>query len=130
MITHDDPVELDEYRSPTDEELSSSLFEAIWQAIKEWDISRRPAEHRLYAGATGSDVCKILDAINPHIDSAAVEAAESDLLKEALEALRKLERLATWLCEDPPPPFAMTNPEEALAEARAILARIPTETQS
>ena len=63
MITHDDPIEMNEYRSPTDAELASTEFEAIWQAVKEWDISRYPVEHRLYHTATGSDVCRILDAL-------------------------------------------------------------------
>ena len=37
------------------------LFEPIWQAIKGWDIQRRHGEG--YAGATGTDVQVIIDAI-------------------------------------------------------------------
>jgi len=37
------------------------LFERIWQAIKEWDIER--TRGRGYAGATGTDVQAIIDAI-------------------------------------------------------------------
>ena len=51
---------------PTQEDLDSPLFEAIWQAIKGWDMSRHE-EHdgrRLYSGATGTDVKAILNAIN------------------------------------------------------------------
>ena len=54
------------------------MFEAIWQAIKQWDISREPRillscgeisekEHRLYSSATGTDVKIILNAIKPFL---------------------------------------------------------------
>lgn len=48
-------------RDPTPEELDSPLFNSIWQAIKGWDISR--TSNGMYSGATGTDVCTILDAI-------------------------------------------------------------------
>jgi len=37
------------------------LFETIWQAIKDWDIER--SRGLGYAGATGTDVQTIIDAI-------------------------------------------------------------------
>jgi hypothetical protein len=37
-------------------------FEPIWQAIKSWDIQRSPDSG--YAGATGTDVQIILDALD------------------------------------------------------------------
>jgi len=37
-------------------------FEPIWQAIKDWDIQRSPDTG--YAGATGTDVQIILDALD------------------------------------------------------------------
>jgi hypothetical protein len=46
---------------PTDAELESPLFNAIWEAIKGWDISRE--SDGVYAGATGTDVCTIMDAV-------------------------------------------------------------------
>jgi len=51
---------------PTKQDLESPIFEAIWQAIKKWDISRdgRPS----YAGATGTDVKTILNVIEPFIN--------------------------------------------------------------
>ena len=52
---------------PTKQDLESPIFEAVWQAIKKWDISREPSEHRLYAGATGTDVKIILNAIEPFL---------------------------------------------------------------
>lgn len=50
---------------PTEEDIYTPEFDAIWQAIKGWDISRAPEEdgHRLYAGATGTDVMTILNAL-------------------------------------------------------------------
>ena len=47
------------YRDPSAEELNSALFEAIWQAIKKWDISR--TSNGIYEGATGTDVVIIID---------------------------------------------------------------------
>ncbi len=46
---------------PTEEDLKSPLFEAIWQAIKKWDIEREYGQGR--AGATGTDVKTIMNAI-------------------------------------------------------------------
>jgi len=37
-------------------------FNAVWKAIKKWDIQRTPGEG--YAGATGDDVCTILEALD------------------------------------------------------------------
>ena len=37
-------------------------FEPIWQAIKDWDIQRSPDTG--YAGANGTDVQIILDALD------------------------------------------------------------------
>ncbi len=36
-------------------------FDAVWQAIKGWDLRRHPGVG--YAGATGDDVCSILEAL-------------------------------------------------------------------
>jgi hypothetical protein len=46
---------------PTDLDLRSSEFNAVWNAIKEWDISR--ADDKGYSGATGTDVKIILNAL-------------------------------------------------------------------
>jgi hypothetical protein len=48
-------------RDPTLEELELPEFEKIWQTIKGWDIERIPGDG--YAGATGTDVITILDAL-------------------------------------------------------------------
>lgn len=54
---------------PTEEDIYSPEFDAVWQAIKEWDIGRPGEEddngHQLYGGATGTDVMTILNAIRP-----------------------------------------------------------------
>lgn len=50
--------------NPTEDDLQDPVFLAIWEAIKHWDLSRERCEpHRLYAGATGSDVMVILNAV-------------------------------------------------------------------
>lgn len=50
-----------EYPGPTPEELQNPVFEAIWQAINRWDISRyNNLQHSL---ATGSDVMHILNSL-------------------------------------------------------------------
>jgi predicted ATP-dependent Lon-type protease len=52
----------DEYPDPTPEMLNDdALFDAIWDAIKGWDISRH--NDGLYSGPTGNDARHIYDAI-------------------------------------------------------------------
>lgn len=54
---------------PTEEDIYSPEFDAVWQAIKNWDIGRPGEEddngHQLYGGATGTDVMTILNAVRP-----------------------------------------------------------------
>lgn len=53
-------------KDPTEEDLRSPEFQAIWLAIKDWDISRGDESstgNRLYAGATGTDVMTIINAV-------------------------------------------------------------------
>lgn len=59
--------DLDPAHQPTPEDLHSAQFKAVWNLMKDWDISRKnPGEgrQRIYAGATGSDVKVILLAIH------------------------------------------------------------------
>jgi hypothetical protein len=51
-----------EYPDPTENDLANPVFEAIWQAIKSWDISRY--KDGLYSGPTGNDVMHILNRIH------------------------------------------------------------------
>jgi hypothetical protein len=54
------PTEGD-YPDPLPSDLERPEFEAVWQAIKGWDIQRSPGQG--YAGATGNDVMHILKAL-------------------------------------------------------------------
>lgn len=53
---------------PTEEDLASPEFQAVWEAIKKWDIDRgdystTESGRYMYAGATGTDVMTILNAL-------------------------------------------------------------------
>ena len=45
-------------RDPTEEELESGVFNAIWNCIKKWDIGLP-----VYSGAIGNHVVAIMDAL-------------------------------------------------------------------
>ena len=49
---------------PTEDDLKSPEFEAVWQAIKRWDINA-PYHYDGYCGANGSHVMLILNALRP-----------------------------------------------------------------
>lgn len=51
-----------EYPDPEPKDLESERFEAVWQAIKKWDISRY--SDGLYSGPSGNDVMHILRALD------------------------------------------------------------------
>jgi hypothetical protein len=51
-----------EMPNPTQEEMDSPEFEAIWTAIKTWDINV-PEFYEGYCAANGSHVVLILDAL-------------------------------------------------------------------
>lgn len=48
--------------NPTEDQLNSKEFEAVWQTIKSWDINV-PSSYEGYCGATGSHVAAILNAL-------------------------------------------------------------------
>ena len=53
---------------PKEEELKSESFDAVWDAIKEWDISTEEdiepnTGTPLYTIAEGNHVCRILDSL-------------------------------------------------------------------
>lgn len=59
------------------EVIDSPEFQAIWRAIKNWDLERQRGE--LYAGANGTDVMTILNAVKPAYDArfeAALDATD------------------------------------------------------
>lgn len=49
------------------------VWEAIWDTIKRWDISRHP--DALYHGPTGDDVTAIYEAVRRAIDNQAASSA-------------------------------------------------------
>lgn len=105
------------HRDPSEAELRDPIFNAVWNAIKEWDICRD--QSHLYAGATGTDVCIILDAIEaakltdevagpvgvaPQAQTAKLDEAIAELGKALFSSQRKftaahLETLAKILDE-------------------------------
>lgn len=48
--------------NPTEAQLDSPEFEAIWRTIKSWDVNV-PEHYEGYCGANGSHVALILDAL-------------------------------------------------------------------
>lgn len=52
---------IDEYPNPTPNDLENPIFNAIWGAIKGWDISRH--NDGMYSGPTGNDAMHIVLAI-------------------------------------------------------------------
>ena len=50
---------------PTEEDLASPEFNAIWEVIKPWDIERKYGDG--YAEANGTDVMAILNVVRPVI---------------------------------------------------------------
>lgn len=67
---------------PTPEMLADPLFEAIWQAIKTWDINV-PGAYGGYMGATGNHARAVFDAIQPRTRALAQETAIAAVLKAA-----------------------------------------------
>lgn len=77
------------YPDPSEADLSSPLFEAVWQAIRTWDISRY--SNGLYAGPTGNDAMRIIGFIRPIIDA---QSAEIQRLKADSAEWEQLARSA------------------------------------
>ena len=55
-------VRTNQWPDPSPEMLETPQFEAVWQAIKRWDINV-PDAYSGYCGATGNHVRAILDAL-------------------------------------------------------------------
>lgn len=60
QVEHREPLK--EMPNPTEADLASPEFEAIWQVIKHWDIAV-PPHYELRCGGNGSHVKMILDAL-------------------------------------------------------------------
>lgn len=104
LLWRDDPA----YPDPTPEDLKRPEFEAVWRAIRGWDIGREPppGRQRLYAGATGNEVMHILNAL-PKTDDGTVDAVRQIIAEwegttvaqtascQAEHAARHLDRIRT-----------------------------------
>jgi hypothetical protein len=87
-----------EMPNPDQAMLDSPEFEAIWQAIKRWDINA-PEYYRGYCGANGSHVAVILNALA----AANIRLEQHDrVLSEEEERTRRLRRYS--LPPDEPQP--------------------------
>lgn len=72
-------------KDPTGEDLNDPIFNAVWEAIKAWDIGRMPGEGR--SGATGTDVMTIINAIKSVQQSPIEELMKfATIVKNALPA--------------------------------------------
>lgn len=64
LASEQDRAPREEYPDPTPQMLDGDpLFDAIWKAIKGWDISRH--NDGIYNGPTGNDARRIYDAVKP-----------------------------------------------------------------
>jgi hypothetical protein len=61
-ITSVTPSPLGDMPNPTEADLESPEFEAIWQTIKSWDVNV-PEFYNGYCGANGSHVMLVLNAL-------------------------------------------------------------------
>ena len=59
--TLETPEPATQLRDPNPDELETPEFNAVWNAIKRWDLERWHGDG--YHGATGTDVVTILDAL-------------------------------------------------------------------
>lgn len=50
-------------REPTEKDFADPRFDVIWELIKRVDVDYR---NGTFSGATGNDVCAVLDALDGH----------------------------------------------------------------
>ncbi len=77
-----DAPERPPWPDPTDEMLVDPRFEAIWQAIKSWDINV-PSVYGGYCGSTGNHVRAIFDALAALRSPADGYRAGAEAMREA-----------------------------------------------
>lgn len=58
-----------EWPSPTEEQINSPQFNAIWNVIKSWDVNI-PDQYFGYCGANGNHVVAILNALRDYFELA------------------------------------------------------------
>ena len=64
-----------DWADPTEEMLKDPLFDAIWRAIKRWDINVTEA-YAGYCSATGNHARVIFEAVQPVLRQARMDALE------------------------------------------------------
>lgn len=67
--------------NPSDEEIASPLFNAIWAVVKSWDVNA-PEYYDGYCGMNGSHVKLIIDAINRPQPNPTPEPSPREALRE------------------------------------------------
>jgi hypothetical protein len=63
-----------EMPNPTEEQMKSPIFNAIWEVIKDWDVNV-PEYYEGYCGANGSHVALILEKIKEPVWGLVFECA-------------------------------------------------------
>lgn len=53
--------------TPTEQDLKSPIFNALWDVVKTWDVNV-PEYYSGYCGANGSHVKLLLNALEPHLN--------------------------------------------------------------
>jgi len=73
----------EENNEPTSSDLISPEFNAVWEAIKGWDLERERGEG--YAGATGTDVMIILNALRNLDKEQGIDLERKKVIEEIRE---------------------------------------------
>jgi len=81
---------------PTSKDLNDPMFEAIWQAIKGWDLSRNGGVGASYAGATGTDVMTVLIPVRETLVAWAVEQWREQVGNRPLQNIYRRELDYVW----------------------------------
>lgn len=90
------PINTSVLPTPTPEQLESTEFAAVWNAIKTWDINV-PGAYSGYCGALGNHAVAILDALSPVLRRALEAAFASGREAERADVVAWLPDVA--LCE-------------------------------
>lgn len=70
-------IDSSKWRDPTESELESAEFNAVWEAIKRWDVNV-PDIYEGYMGSCGNHVTVILGALKATRDKAIADAVQAE----------------------------------------------------
>ena len=84
-----------DWADPTEEMLKDPLFDAIWRAIKRWDINV-PEAYAGYCSATGNHARVIFEAVQPVLRQARMDALEE--AARAAEGYVGCDNIAAAIC--------------------------------